>query len=66
MQQHEYCALLCCCRFVSRFEALLQRVRQEEGPLRVAVVGGGAAGVELACALQYRCGGLLWGHVTGI
>lgn len=41
---------------MERFEQLLARVRSEERPLRVAVVGAGAAGVELACALQYRCG----------
>jgi hypothetical protein len=62
-------------RFVERFEALLQRVRDarqaaEPGgikkgssisdssgsgaPIRCAVVGGGAGGVELAMALQHR------------
>ena len=40
---------------MSRYEKLLQRVKHEDAPLRIAVVGGGAAGVELACALQYRC-----------
>ena len=47
-------------RLVPRFEALLARAVSAEVPLRVAVVGGGAAGVELACALQYRCACAHW------
>ena len=45
---------MCCCRLVPRFEALLLKATAADLPLRVVVVGGGAAGVELACALQYR------------
>lgn len=41
-------------RVVARFEALLNKATTVDLPLRVAVVGGGASGVELACALQYR------------
>lgn len=37
-----------------RFEALLARATSADEPLRVVVVGAGAAGVELAAALQYR------------
>ncbi len=49
-----------CRRLVPRFEALLARAVSADVPLRVAVVGAGAAGVELACALQYRCAGAGW------
>lgn len=42
------------CRFVVRFADLLSRVAASEQPLTVAVVGGGAGGVELALALAYR------------
>ncbi|CAL8466157.1 g5693 [Coccomyxa elongata] len=40
--------------FVERFRQLVQRLRSLERNLTVAVVGGGAGGVELALALQYR------------
>jgi NADH dehydrogenase FAD-containing subunit len=39
---------------VARFDALLARIRASQGPLTLAVVGGGAGGVELALALAYR------------
>jgi len=42
------------CRFVQQFDALLQRVRESSTSLNIAVVGGGAGGVELALALAYR------------
>jgi len=42
------------CRLVPRFEALLKKAVSADVPLRVAVVGAGAAGVELACAVKYR------------
>lgn len=41
-------------RFNQRWLGLLDRVRQQATPVRVAVVGGGAGGVELALAMQYR------------
>lgn len=44
----------CLLRFVSRFDGLLQRLRASTNPLTLAVVGGGAGGVELALALAYR------------
>jgi selenide,water dikinase len=44
-------------RFAARWEALLLRARQRAG-LRLAVVGGGAGGVELALAAQHRLAGL--------
>lgn len=41
--------------FEARFEAALARCRHRGGaPPRIAVVGGGAAGVELAMALRHR------------
>jgi selenide,water dikinase len=40
--------------FDQRWRALLERVRQEPGPVTLAVVGAGAGGVELALAMQYR------------
>jgi selenide,water dikinase len=41
-------------RFTSHFDDLLARVSASSQPLTVAVVGGGAGGVELALALAYR------------
>lgn len=41
-------------RFNTHFLAMLERARQYHGTLRLAVVGGGAGGVELLLALQYR------------
>jgi selenide,water dikinase len=40
--------------FNQRWLLLLARVRQHAGAMRIAVVGGGAGGVELALAMQYR------------
>jgi selenide,water dikinase len=39
---------------VARLDSLLARCRAWERPLSLAVVGGGAGGVELALALQHR------------
>lgn len=41
-------------RFNQRWLALLDRVRGHPGPMMIAVVGGGAGGVELLLAMQYR------------
>ena len=41
-------------RFVARWEALAGRLSRREGPVRIAVVGGGAGGVELALSVQHR------------
>ena len=47
-------------QFNQRWLDLLTRVRQHTlGLLRIAVVGAGAGGVELALAMQYRLGGEL-------
>jgi selenide, water dikinase len=40
--------------FNQRWLKLLERVRQHAGATRIAVVGGGAGGVELTLAMQYR------------
>jgi len=43
------------CRLVERFEAMLGQVLEAKcTSLRVAVVGGGAGGVELTLALAHR------------
>jgi selenide,water dikinase len=39
---------------VLRFADLLSRIAASDKPLTIAVVGGGAGGVELALALAYR------------
>ncbi len=41
-------------RFVERWEAVLQRAREAQWKFRIAVVGGGAGGVELSLCAQYR------------
>lgn len=41
-------------RFLTHWEALMGRVLASRGPFRIVVVGGGAGGVELALATQYR------------
>jgi selenide,water dikinase len=45
-------------RFAERWERLLDRAKALDG-LRLAVVGGGAGGVELALAARHRLDGLL-------
>ncbi len=40
--------------FHARWQALLDRVRRHDGLTTLAIVGAGAAGVELALALQHR------------
>jgi selenide,water dikinase len=41
-------------QFNQRWLALLERTRQHTGPTTIAVVGGGAGGVELCLAMQHR------------
>lgn len=41
-------------RFNDRWQSLLERLKHHPGRTRVAVVGGGAGGVELLLAMQYR------------
>ncbi len=41
-------------QFNDRWLALLERVRRHTAPTTIAVVGGGAGGVELTLAMQYR------------
>jgi selenide,water dikinase len=40
--------------FAARWDALVERARRGSGRLRVAVVGGGAGGVELALSIGHR------------
>lgn len=42
--------------FNERWLALLDRVRRQQGAMRIAVVGAGAGGVELLLAMQHRLG----------
>ncbi len=46
-------------QFNERWLALLERVRRHAGITTIAVVGGGAGGVELTLAMQYRLRGEL-------
>jgi len=41
-------------RFLGRWDAVCARLHEASAPRRVAVVGGGAGGVELLLAVQYR------------
>lgn len=41
-------------RFDDRWQSLLERVRNHPGETCIALVGGGAGGVELTLAMQYR------------
>lgn len=41
-------------RFNNRWQTLLDRVKHHPGETRIAVIGGGAGGVELLLAMQYR------------
>lgn len=50
-------------RFVDKWSALMTRALAHAGPLRLAVVGAGAAGVEMTLAMQYRLRGML--HAAG-
>ncbi|AHE97793.1 selenide, water dikinase SelD [Thioalkalivibrio paradoxus] len=49
-------------RFLEGWERLIDRVAASQGRFRVAVVGGGAGGVELALATRYRLRRLLAEH----
>ena len=40
--------------FLQRWQQLVERVRDSDGPFRIVVVGGGAGGVELALSTQLR------------
>jgi selenide,water dikinase len=49
-------------RFVDRWHRLSERVLNQAGPHRIAVVGAGAAGVEILLAIQFRLQTLLSQH----
>ena len=44
--------------FLDRWDALSARAMAQEGPMRIAVVGAGAGGVEILLAIQHRLGNL--------
>ena len=46
-------------RFVAHWEKLRERVLARRKPSRIGVVGGGAGGVEIMLAIQYRLQRLL-------
>jgi selenide,water dikinase len=48
--------------FLQRWQALQQRVLDSSGDFHIAVVGGGAGGVELALSIQHRLRELLTQH----
>jgi selenide, water dikinase len=48
--------------FAARWERIVARVTSDPRPLRVGVIGGGAGGVELTLAMQYRLRRLLTEH----
>lgn len=52
-------------RFVDRWHRLLERVLEHQGPHRIAIVGAGAAGVELLLAIQFRLKTALTQHQRG-
>jgi selenide,water dikinase len=41
---------------LERWSSMRERIEREGGPRRIAVVGGGAGGVEILLALQFRLG----------
>ena len=43
-------------RFLAAWDALRMRASSADKPLHVAVIGGGAAGIELALAMRHRLG----------
>jgi len=43
-------------QFLDRWEALSARAMETEAPMKIAVVGAGAGGVEITLAIQYRLG----------
>lgn len=49
--------------FLDRWDALLEQITQHpDRPIRLAIVGGGAAGVELALTMQHRIHQILQTH----
>jgi selenide,water dikinase len=46
----------------ARWQAILDRVAEDDGPRRFLIVGAGAAGVEVTLSMQHRLRGLLKGR----
>ncbi|MBT3905961.1 MAG: selenide, water dikinase SelD [Rhodospirillaceae bacterium] len=46
-------------RFVRRWERLSDRIMENPGPHKIAIVGAGAAGVEILLAIQFRLKNML-------
>jgi selenide,water dikinase len=46
-------------RFVRRWERLSERIMENPGPHKIAIVGAGAAGVEILLAIQFRLKNML-------
>lgn len=46
-------------RFIEHWERMRERILEHDGPVRIAVVGAGAGGVEILLAVQYRLRRLL-------
>lgn len=51
-------------QFIAAWPALVARLRARSGPVHLAVLGAGAAGVELAFAIQYRARREGWTALT--
>ena len=49
-------------QFLDKWKRLRERIIEADGRLRIGIVGGGAGGVELVLAMQYRLGQLVAAH----
>ena len=49
-------------QFLDKWKRLRESIVESDGRLRIGIVGGGAGGVELVLAMQYRLGQLVAAH----